>query len=180
MYMFSHTVIPLGKMVVGTFEFHSKGSIIKGWQGGWHCLSTGCVEGTVICVPCSPNPIHTRKSSSKWFHLTEKGAGAGTQWGLAWSHIACRFELVWSGRLTHSAGCSLGLHPEKSDCYSSGIPQHGCITDHQVTWLREHGKGPGTELCIDFTLGSCKGRGLKAQSWQRASKLSCLNPTVVP
>lgn len=75
MFMFSHTVIPLGKMVVGTFEFHSKGSIIKGWQGGWHCLSTGCVEGTVIVFRALPAPFTRESHHQSGFISQRRGLG---------------------------------------------------------------------------------------------------------
>lgn len=49
MYMLSHTEIPFRK-IVEMFELYSKGSIMKRWQDGWHCPSTG------HCDVCSTLP----------------------------------------------------------------------------------------------------------------------------
>ena len=81
-YMLSHTEIPFRK-IVGMFELYSKGSIMKRWQDGWHCPSTGHGEGTVMCVPCSPEPYSHEKVTINMVS-SDKVAWAGTQWGLTW------------------------------------------------------------------------------------------------
>lgn len=56
-------------------------------------IVTGQGEGTVMCVPCSPEP-HLHEKVTINVVSSDKVAWAGTQWGLTWSHTACRFELV--------------------------------------------------------------------------------------